>query len=326
MIELKYPLFDGERIFEGAAVTVENGIITAVRECDPAECGDGFLLPGLIDAHVHIKQASHVEAMLRSGITTVCDVSASSGELTDSSRQLTIVRSAGIAMGVVMNPRGYVEKAIDNGAQYIKVLLFNTLSIGRSALQGIVTAAHEKGLNVAVHATEVATVRQAVEAGTDILLHVPMKEAFPEDLAKAIAEKGIAVAPTLVMMEAFSLSGRNGYQPANYQNAENAVHLLHRCGVSILAATDANPGGFAPAVGFGDTLHREMELLVKAGMPPLDVLRAATRNSAEAFALPAGRIAPGQSAALLLVDGRPDRSIADIRRIRSVWVKEEILS
>lgn len=315
MTELKYPLFDGERVWEGAAVTVENGVVTAVRACDPAECGKGLLLPGLIDAHVHLREPAHVEAMLRSGIAVACDVSASA-ELAQADERFTIVRSAGMAMGVVMNPRGYVEKAAASGAQYIKVLLLGTLSVGKPALRGIVTAAHERSLRVAVHATEVATVQQAVEAGADILLHVPMKETFPEKLAKTIAVQGIAVAPTLVMMEAFAHSGRSGYQPSDYQNAVRAVALLHACGVTLLAATDANPGSFAPAVGYGDTLHREMELLEEAGLSPVEVLRAATSASADAFGLHAGRIVPGRRAALLLADGRPDRAVKDIRRIR----------
>ncbi len=321
MPELRYPLFDGERVHEGAAVRVENGIITAVRECDPAACGVGFLLPALIDAHVHMKTPDHVTAMLHSGIATVCDVSASSGELAAVSEHLTIVRSTKMAMGVVLDPRGYVEKAAANGAQYIKVLLLNAFSVGKSALRGIVRAAHERGLKVAVHATEVATVRQAVDAGADILLHVPMKETFPAELAAQIAEKGIAVAPTLVMMEAFARSGRGG----DYQNAEDAVRLLHGCVVTLLAGTDANVGNFAPAVGYGETLHRELELLVSAGLTPLEALRAATSASAEAFGLRAGRIAVGQRAALLLVDGRPDRDITATRRVRTLLVNGEEL-
>lgn len=324
MLELKYPLFDGEKVWEGAAVTAENGRITSVRQCDPEECGEGFLLPGLIDAHTHMGTAAHVEALLKYGVTATCDVSASR-ELAQSTGQLEIVRSAGMAMGVVTNPRGYVEKAAANGAGYIKVLLFSPHSIGRSALRGIVKAAHEKGLKTAVHATELATVRQAVEADADILLHVPMKEAFPEELAKTIAGKGIAVAPTLVMMEAFAHSGRNGYAPADYQNAEDAVKLLHESGVPILAATDANPGSFAPGVGYGDTLHDEMKLLVKAGLTPVEALTAATGRNAEAFGLKVGRIAPGQPATMLLVAGRPDRNITDTARIRKIWVKGEVL-
>lgn len=322
MFELRYPLFDGERLWDGAAVTVENGVITAVEPCAPAECGEGFLMPGLIDAHVHMETASHVDAMLRSGVTTVCDVSASR-DLIEASQQLTIVGSAGMAMGVVLNPEGHVKKAAANGAKYIKVLLFNALSIGKPALCGIVKAAHKRDLKVAVHATELSTVRQAVEAGADILLHVPMKDPFPADLAKTIAEKGIAVAPTLVMMKTFSLSGRNGYQPADYQNAEHVVKLLRDHGVTILAGTDANSGAFAPAVGYGGSLHEEMDRLVKAGLTPLEVLTAATSRNAAAFAQTAGRIAVGQPATMLLVDGRPDRSIQDSRSIQKIWIKGE---
>lgn len=324
MLKLNYPLFDGEKVWEGASVTVEHGVITSVQECEPSVCGKGFLMPGLIDAHAHMGTRDHVQAMLRGGITTVCDVSASSA-LIGSSKHLEIVGSAGMAMGMVVNPKGYVETAAASGARYIKVLLFNVLSIGKPALRGIVSAAHQKGLKVAVHATELATVRQAVEAGADILLHVPMKERFPETLAEEIAEKGIAVAPTLVMMETFAHSGRNGYKTTDYQNAEHAVKLLHDCGVTILAGTDANPGSFAPAVDYGDTLHHEMELLVKAGLTPTEALTAATSSNAAAFEVNAGRLMPGRPATMLLADGRPDRQITDSSRIRNVWVRGEAI-
>lgn len=322
MTKLTYPLFDGEKVWEGATVTVENGTITSVTACDPTECGEGFLMPGLIDAHTHMGIIDHVNAMLQNGITATCDVSAPRA-LVEASKQLEIVSSAGMAMGMVLNPKGYVEKAAANGARYIKVLLFNSLSIGKTALKGIVKAAHEKGLKVAVHATEVATVRQAVEANADILLHVPMKETFPEELAKTIAKKGIVVAPTLVMMEAFTRSGQFGYKASHYPNAEAAVKLLHDCGVTILAATDANSASYVPAVAHGSSIHREMELLVKAGLSATEVLTAATSKNADAFELNAGRIAPGQPATMLLVDGRPDREITDISKIKQLWINGE---
>ena len=319
MLELKYPLFDGERVWEGACVRVEDGMIASVTPCDPAACGDGFLLPGLIDAHTHMETASQVQAMLRHGLVATCDVCASEALVADS-RELEIVSSAGMAMGMVMNPKGFVERAAENGARYIKVLLFSPLSIGKAALSGIVKAAHEKGLKVAVHATEVATMRQAVDTGADVLLHVPMKEPLPEELAETIGAKGIAVVPTLVMMGTFANSGKNGYKPEHFQNAEKAVRLLRKHGVTILCGTDANPGSFSPAVAYGSSLHRELGLLVQAGLTPVEALSAATKINAEVFCICSGRIAAQMPASMVLVNGRPDQNITDITRIQKLWI------
>ena len=320
-IVLSYPVFDGEKVWEKATVVIENGIITEVTVSDESTADSRFfLIPGLIDSHTHMGTMAQVETMLQYGITATCDVSASA-ELIAASDRLIIHSSAGMAMGMVLSGKSYVDKAVKNGAKYIKVLLFSPHSIGKKALCSIVDAAHEKGLKVAVHATEVATVRQAVEAGGDVLLHVPMKEPFPEELACAIADKGIAVAPTLVMMETFAHSGRNGYQPSDYANAQAAVHLLHEKGVEILVATDANPGSFAPGVVYGSSLHREMKLLVEAGLSPLEVLQGVTSKNAQAFDLAdIGTIAPGQKANLILVEGRPDQNITDSMKIVQIWV------
>lgn len=321
-ITLNYPVFDGTQVWENASVVIENGVISEETVLGRGAMDDRyFLMPGLIDAHTHMGTMAQVGAMLRHGIAATCDVSASA-ELVAASDQLTIHSSAGMAMGVVLGGRGYVDKAIQGGAKYIKVLLFNAHSVGKKALCSIVSAAHENGLKVAVHATEIATVRQAVDAGADILLHVPLKEQLPAELAQTIADRQIAVAPTLVMMETFAHSGRNGYQPSDYPHAEAAVRLLRECGAEILVATDANPGSFAPGVAYGSSLHHEMELLVRAGLSPLEVLQGATQKNATAFALDSiGSIRPGQRADLLLIEGRPDRNITDSTKIVQIWSK-----
>lgn len=320
-VVLNYPVFDGAQVWENALVVIENGVISADTVLGEGDVDSRyFLMPGLIDAHTHMETMAQVEAMLRHGVTATCDVCASP-ELVAASDWLMIHSSSGMAMGVVLSGKSYVEKTAQSGAKYIKVLLFGPHSIGKRALCSIVDAAHEKGLKVAVHATEVATVQQAVDADADILLHVPMKEPFPEELARTIAEKGITVAPTLVMMETFAQSGRNGYQPSDYANAETAVRLLRDCGVQILVATDANPGSFAPGVAYGSSLHREMELLVKAGLSPLETLQGVTAKNAQAFGLNSvGSIAPGQKANLILMEGRPDQNIADSAKIVQIWV------
>jgi hypothetical protein len=107
-----------------------------------------------------------------------------------------------------------------------------------------------------------------------------------------------------------------GAFPGDFAHALAAVRLLHDAGVPILAGTDApNPGTV-----HGATLHRELELLVRAGLSPLDALRAATSAAARAFGLDdRGRIARGLRADVVLVDGDPTTDIRKTRAVVGVW-------
>lgn len=318
---LNYPLFDGEKVIENASVTVTDGIITSVTE---GECADSnyLLMPGFIDAHTHISAESQTEIMLKNGITATCDVSAPNS-LIENSKRFTIFSSAGMTMGT-LSGKNYVKTALQNGAKYIKVLLMEPNLMLKSVLKDICTSARENGIKVAVHAVSLKAVRMAVDCGADILIHVPMKEEFPKELAEKIAQKGIAVAPTLIMMKTFGKDGRNGYRPEHYKNAENAVRLLHECGVQILAATDANTGSYAPAVEYGTSLHTEMQLLVNAGLTPSEVLMSATSNVAKAFGISdIGTVSEGRRAVLLLIEGRPDKEITDTVKIKQIWIDGE---
>ena len=84
----------------------------------------------------------------------------------------------------------------------------------------------------------------------------------------------------------------------------------------ILAGTDApNPG-----TAHGASIHRELELLVQAGLSPAEALAAATSTPARIFGLKdRGRIAPGLRADLVLVKGDPTADITASRDILRVW-------
>lgn len=301
-----------------ASVVVENGMITAINESRNAD-SHCFLLPGLIDAHTHMGTEVQVAEMLKNGVVATCDVAASPS-LVEQSKFFKIFSSAGMTFGT-LSGKSYVKKAIRNGAAYIKVLLFEPNLMPKGSLKEICATAHENGKKVAVHATSVKTVQMAVDCGADILLHVPIKEEYPLELAQKIATKGIVVAPTLVMMQTFANSGRNGYKPENFQNAKNAVRLLRKCGVTILAATDANDGSFSLPVAYGSALHTEMLLLSQCGMTEREVLASATSEIAKVFGIKnLGSIAVGQNATFVLVDGRPDKHIADTRNVKHMWI------
>lgn len=94
------------------------------------------------------------------------------------------------------------------------------------------------------------------------------------------------------------------------------VAALHRANVAILAGTDAgNPGTTA-----GASLLGELGLLVRAGLSPVEALRAATSVPARCFNLAdRGRIAPGLRAELVLARGDPTTAIDDVRDAAAVW-------
>lgn len=98
----------------------------------------------------------------------------------------------------------------------------------------------------------------------------------------------------------------------------NAVKLL-AAGVLIAAGTDAPYPGVFP----GEGLHRELELLVAAGLSPLQAIRLATHDAARVLQAEGewGSLKPGLKADVLVVAGRPHERISDTRKIDLV-VKE----
>lgn len=114
--------------------------------------------------------------------------------------------------------------------------------------------------------------------------------------------------------------------------AERLTAELQKAGVRLLLGTDSGLWGNYP----GYSTHRELRLLVKAGLTPWQALRAGTAN-ADSFlrdTVPGsdrtGIIAPGRQADLLLVSANPLQDVANLRRIKGVmargrWFSEERL-
>ena len=87
-----------------------------------------------------------------------------------------------------------------------------------------------------------------------------------------------------------------------------------------MLGTDANQAPGAPAnVPYGESVHRELELLVEAGLTPAEALHAATGAAADRFGLPdRGRIAPGLRGDLLLIGADPTADVSSTRAILAV--------
>jgi imidazolonepropionase-like amidohydrolase len=247
----------------------------------------------------------------------------------------------------------FVADRIAEGSDYIKIVFDDGRSLGlrfptltRETLAAVIAAAHKQGKLAVVHVGDHASAQIALELGADGLAHVPF-DAPPNDGAfgKLAKSKNAFIIPTLAIVEsACAMHGGNtlvadgrlspllspadaSALKANFPRIPFArklsfdaplasVRQLHDAGVNILAGTDApNPGTL-----HGASMHREIELLVQAGLSPQESLAAATSVPAGRFGLKdRGRIAPGMRADLLLVKGDPTQDIRATRAIAAVW-------
>jgi imidazolonepropionase-like amidohydrolase len=105
--------------------------------------------------------------------------------------------------------------------------------------------------------------------------------------------------------------GQDQRYQESFQRMLDMEKTLYDAGIPIVAGTDS-------LAGF--TLHRELELYVKAGIPAEKVLQLATLGAARVVKRDAelGSIAPGKLADVLLVNGNPATHISDIRRVKTV--------
>ena len=335
-------VFDGRQLVPGGTVVICGGRIGT----DPAgaqviDGAGGVLLPGLIDAHVHLDGPGRLAALAGYGVTTALDMASVPEETAALRGRLgqTDIRSAGIPAiapgslhshipgvgqrGLIAGPdeaKRFVADRVAEGSDYIKIVVGSPLADHEQAtIDALVAVAHEQGKLVVAHASSVESVAKAQAAGADILTHAPRDGVLdPVAVARAVAA-GRVVVPTLAMMEAIV----NNLAPpdADYAYSRASVAALHEAGVPILAGTDANDSPGTPSrVPHGDSLHHELELLVDAGLSPRHALRAATSLPARYFGLPdRGAIEPGLRADLVLIGDDPLRDIRATRSIRRIW-------
>lgn len=248
--------------------------------------------------------------------------------------------------------QAFVDARMAEGSDWIKIVYddghtygMSTPTISPATMQAVVRAAHARGKLAVVHVGDLAGARAAIDAGADALVHLFVDREPDTEFAHFAAQHHVFVVPTLTVLESVtgtpsgkplvsdvrlasyilptdvtalsqSFPKREGAPATTYAAAQHAVRALAAAGVPLLAGTDAgNPG-----TAHGSSIHRELELLVGAGLTPIAALAAATRAPADAFRLTdRGRIVVGARADLLLVNGDPTTDITATRAIAGVW-------
>ena len=173
-------------------------------------------------------------------------------------------------------------------------------------LKTLVAESHAQGRKVACHAVGGPGLRTAVEAGVDSIEHGSYLDLDP-DLLLMMADNNITLVPTLTVFTFHAAQGNPIAQQEarafRHHHVETVQQAL-RHGVRVTAGTDA--GGWV----HGNNAQ-ELELLVDAGMTPMQALLAGTSEAAACCGLEdrLGKVEPGKCADLVVVDGDP---LADI--------------
>ncbi len=156
-------------------------------------------------------------------------------------------------------------------------------------------------------------------------------EGKAQRLYRLYAKNGVAQIPTLYVLKTLWQSNKDGLK-LNEQDMQSGKRIfakdlevvgeMKRAGVMILAGTD---GAYAQG---GDALHSELELLVEAGLTPLQALQAASRDAAKEMGVSkdVGTIEAGKVADLLLLDADPLANISNTRKIDAVVLRGQLFS
>ena len=246
-----------------------------------------------------------------------------------------------------------VAERVAQGADYIKIMIEDgtvfghpgTPDISDEVIAATCAEAHRSGKMAVAHTMSSIATERAIHAGIDGLMHIFIDKPYTKQIISAIVNSGVFVCPTIAAgastigdSDAFKLakdervSSKLSQEWLNALNTQIATYpqgrteyvletikVLFDSGVDILAGSDASQAEIGGMV-HGASLHHELQLLVRAGLTPLEALRAATSVPARRFGIfDRGRIMNGARADLLLVKGDPTTTISDTLSIVAVW-------
>ena len=238
--------------------------------------------------------------------------------------------------------REEVKRQADAGVDYVKLYVGLYPNLVKTAID----EAHNQGINVIGH-LYLTSWTDAANLGIEALTHgVPVspfllskdkREIFIEngrgpfdhflwlnlvdpnstkiyEMINALVKNKVPVDPTLTIYEAMLKDDvQNQYL---WSKVLQLTKILYDHGVTIMSGTDIPNFGLIP----GTSLHHELELLVKAGINPLNVIKIATSNAAEALGIldDVGTIEAGKQADMIILNANPIRNIRNIGAIEGV--------
>ena len=210
----------------------------------------------------------------------------------------------------------------------------------------LVSFSHENNIRVTVHVSENSLALEAIDAGADAFAHIPYIDPITDDLINKIVKNGIMLSTTITRVEndssfldrqifkdtvsAKTIEEVKSHErfgtPESLDNLSplvkwirsvreillDNIKRLHENGEIIGLGTDRPMGPIA---------HYELELIVEAGIKPIDAIKIATLNSAKYIGIDndLGSIEVGKIADMVILNKNPVLNIKNTTEIHSVY-------
>jgi imidazolonepropionase-like amidohydrolase len=355
---------DGRVVFDGDRITAMGPAGSTPPTGEDVDLRPLFCMPGLVDAHTHLTSYAREEATdtmdrrreeatrnalltVRAGVTSVRDLGGEEG--------VDLWLRARIGAGAVPGPRmqcagsqigadgpvggpsaarmavdAHVEAGFDviklfaTGGAHDPIPLLTPAEIAAATEE-----AHARGARVAVHAITAAGIDASIAAHVDSIEHA--QELTPEQ-AGAMAAAGITLVPTFYILRYYIEDAEHlGFTPEHVADLHRMVDRLVvpfearfpailATGVKVALGSDA----FMALHGKN---ARELGYMVRAGMTPLQALRAATLSAAALLGWDGkvGTVVPGAYADVVAMPGDPRKDIAAVEHVEVVVKGGEVV-
>ena len=276
-------------------------------------------------------------------------------------RARIFVAGAVITGNTADEARAMASTVADMKPDLLKIRVDDNLGSSRKmpepAWRAVIDEAHQRNLQVAVHIYSLADAKATLEAGADFIAHSVRDLPVDEGFIAALKGRDVCYSPTLTreistfiydatptwVDDPFFVKGvtpdiitqlkdpkrqeqiRNGagwnagqQYKAGLEVAKRNLKTLVDRGVRIAFGTDTGP----PARFQGFFEHLELEMMVEAGLTPMQALVSATGDAARCHqrAGQFGTLAPGAAADVLILGANPLDNIRNPRRIEQVWI------
>ena len=251
--------------------------------------------------------------------------------------------------------RRIVQRIAQRKPDLIKILFITNAGKDLDRQAGLVEVAvaeaHRLGFRVAAHATQLATAKAALQAGADILVHSVDDRRIDSEFLSMLKTRNAIYIPTLMVTERYDAVFSNAVKLTDIEQRLGDPEVIQSWSELSRISPDRIPGGIPRAMllasrpteflnlqilsaidvriaagsdagnigtPHGPALHREMELMMEAGMRPFDILMAATRTAAAVMGRSGevGTLERGKAADIVLLDANP---VVDIRNTRKIF-------